>query len=66
MKCIRPWMECRFRDEKGMCKWSCPRDFPGTDCEIAREAWGCPAVCYYEAKEMGCTDEDMFGGDESA
>jgi len=34
--------------------------------QIAREAWGCPAVCYYEAKEMGCTDEDMYGGDEDA
>ena len=64
MKCIRPWMECRFRDEKGMCKWSCSRDVPGSYCEKAKEAWGCLFVCYYEAKEAGCTDEDMYGGDE--
>ncbi|UYL64934.1 MAG: hypothetical protein EJNHJLOP_00045 [Methanophagales virus PBV082] len=64
MKCIRPEIECRFRDEKGMCKWSCPRDVPGSDCEVASEAWGCPFICYYEAKEAGCTDEDMYGGDD--
>jgi len=60
MKCIKPEQKCRFRDENDMCEWSCRHDAPPSECEIANESWGCPLICYYEAKEAGCRDEDMF------
>ena len=63
MKCIKPNVKCRFRDANGMCKWSCKEDNPPSNCEIANDCWGCPFVCYYEAKEAGCEDKDMFGGE---
>jgi hypothetical protein len=49
MKCIKPEMECRFRDEKGFCHWDCPYDEPGSDCPDANICWGCPWMCAYEA-----------------
>ena len=60
MRCIKPEQECRFRDSEGMCGWLCKHDDPPSDCEIANENWSCPFLCYYEAREAGCRDEDMF------
>ena len=63
MKCWKPEKECRFRDEKGYCRWECEQDTPPSDCEIANENWGCPFNCYYEAKEHGCEDVDKYSFD---
>jgi len=51
MKCLYPDKPCRFRDEKGFCRWSCPHDHPQTDCWLANECWGCPYLCIYDALE---------------
>ncbi|MEM4214194.1 MAG: hypothetical protein QXZ28_03280 [Candidatus Methanomethylicaceae archaeon] len=54
MRCVRPYIVCKFCDDNLMCHWSCPEDSPGSDCNVANAGWGCPWNCIYEAIENEC------------